>query len=122
MTDGHVQDHVAERIAAVRTATINDDAAAVHEALVLLRATLAAQSTEEHTVATSGAPAAVAAAGWQRILDRLDALLDRVGTDDHDCTCVVRAVELDLALRRQAKLDAVARRAAALVDPSTAVR
>ena len=110
---------LADRIAAVRAATINDDAAALHDALVELRAALAAPSTDD-TVATSGTPAAVAETGRRRILDQLDALLSRVGTDHHDCTCVVRAVELDLALRRQAKLDAVARRATALADPQAA--
>jgi len=95
----------------LRQAAVTGDVAAVHHELSRLR-----RAFVHHVLAEEGelahlpeTAAHVARQGQQRILAVLEDL--QSGHDDHggrggSCGCVVRVAELELALRRQAKLEA----------------
>jgi hypothetical protein len=94
----------------VRDAVERDDTESLHGALIRLRTALIGhvQAERPQLDALPDSAAAVALHGQRRLLRLLTDALFTPGDDDgvHDCNCVVRAAEIDLAVRRQAKLEA----------------
>jgi hemoglobin len=93
----------------VRDAVERDDTDALHAELTRLRAAVMDHVHAERPQldALTGSAAVVVVDGQQRLLRLLTEVLftptDQDGADD--CNCLVRAAEIDLALRRQAKLE-----------------
>ncbi|MBX3315115.1 MAG: hypothetical protein KF906_12445 [Actinobacteria bacterium] len=90
----------------LRLAAGRDDVVGVHTELFRLRSALV-----DHLNAERGDFAvlpdnlrAVAIHGQDQVLRLIDDLLAAVDAD-HDCTCIVRAIEVDVALQRQARLE-----------------
>lgn len=94
----------------LRRAAIGGEPDAVHAELSGLRTQLMQHLHAEHDPVSSltGALGQLVRDGQQRLLRVLDELLFSVEADDDTCTCIVRAAEVDLLLRRQAKLEATA--------------
>jgi hypothetical protein len=94
----------------VRDAVERDDTQGLHAALTCLRTAVMGHVHIERAQldALPDSAAAVALDGQRRLLRLLTDVLftsdDRDGLDD--CNCVVRAAEIELAVRRQAKLEA----------------
>lgn len=94
----------------VRDAVERDDTEGLHAHLTRLRTAVMDHVDAERAQldALPDPAAAVALDGQRRLLrlltDVLFAPADRDGRDD--CNCVVRAAEIELAVRRQAKLEA----------------
>ena len=98
----------------VRRAAASDDVELLHDALARLRAALI-----EHVHAEidefdnrPGAAGGVVRDGQRRLLRLLsDVLFDAAGDPGAvDCSCVVRAAEVEVALRRQSRLEHAVRR------------
>jgi hypothetical protein len=106
---------------AVRRAAVVDDTDRLHTELSRLRTNLVRHvHAERDMVSNLPAPAArVVGDGQRRLLRLLDELL--FASDDDavaGCTCLVRAAEVELALRRQARLEAkISQRSAPPVSP-----
>jgi hypothetical protein len=93
----------------VRGAVQRDDADGLHSELSRLRTALMDHVQDERKQLDGLAPSAASVAldGQQRLLRLVtDVLLAPAGRGDDDCNCVVRAAEIELALRRQARLEA----------------
>jgi hypothetical protein len=94
----------------VRDAVERDDTAGLHAALTSLRTAVVGHVHAERVQldALPDAAAAVALEGQQRLLRLLTDVLFTRGDGDglDECNCVVRAAEIELAVRRQAKLEA----------------
>lgn len=97
---------------AVRHAAISDDTDRLHVELCRLRTDLLLHLHAETEALSdlSTAAASVVADGQRRLLGLLDDLL--FVSDDgraEGCCCLVRAAEVEVALRRQARLEALVR-------------
>ena len=95
-----------EKTRSLRLAAGRDDVVGVHAELFRLRAALVDHLHAERGD-FAGLPdnlAEVAIHGQDQVLRLIDGLLVAVDAD-HDCTCIVRAIEVDLALQRQARLE-----------------
>ena len=108
----------------VRRAAASDDAEVLHDALARLRAALIqhVHAEEEGLNDLPGAAADLVRDGQRRLLRLLsDVLFDATdGPDAVDCSCIVRGAEIEVALRRQSRLENALRRRAAVVSPPTA--
>lgn len=94
----------------VRGAVEHDDTEGLHAELTRLRTAVMGHVHAERAqlVALPDSAAAVALDGQRRLLRLLtDALFDPADRGGDDCNCVVRAAEIELTVRRQAKLEAV---------------
>jgi len=93
----------------VRRAAVADDLTGVHRELSRLRTDLVSHlhAERDRLGSLAGATPVVVADGHRRLLRLLDDLLFRSGGDTSECSCIVRSAELEVALRRQAKLEAV---------------
>ena len=91
----------------VRRAAIGDDTDVLHAELTRLRHHLRLHVRAEHArlEEPASAAAAVTLAGQRRLLALVDALLFEAGTTTDGCRCRHRAAEIELALRRQARLE-----------------
>ncbi len=93
----------------VRDAVERDDTEGLHAALTRLR-TAAMGHVHAERVQLDALPdsaAAVALDGQRRLLRLLtDTLFDPTDRGGDDCNCLVRAAEIELTVRRQAKLEA----------------
>lgn len=92
----------------VRHAAKGDDTRRLHTALLRLRAALLEHVADEQKdlAALSDSTALVAGDGQRRLLRLITDVLFNGRDANADCNCAVRAVEIDLALRRQARLEA----------------
>jgi hypothetical protein len=94
----------------MREAVERDDTAGLHAALTRLRTAVVSHVHAEHPQldALPDAAAALALEGQRRLLGLLTDLVFTRGDGDgvDECNCVVRAAEIELAVRRQAKLEA----------------
>jgi hypothetical protein len=93
---------------AIRRAAAEGDTEQVHTELTRLRNGLLAHvHAERHFVGSLPPPSArLVGDGQRRLLELVDAVI--LGADDGrdgGCACLVRAVEVDAALRRQARLE-----------------
>jgi hypothetical protein len=91
---------------AVRGAAIRDDIEHMHIQLARLRTALVhhLQAEGARLATAPGSAATVARDGQQRLLRLVDEVVSGTG-DDAGCNCLVRAAELEVALRRQAMLE-----------------
>ena len=98
---------------AVRRAAVSDDTDRLHLELCRLRSALLVHvhAEREELSTLPAAEGAVVAEGQRRLLGLLDDLL-YVGDDGRaeGCTCLVRAAEVEVELRRQAMLETLVRR------------
>ncbi|GEM_PF-2782759 len=93
----------------VRAAAVAGDDDALHSELCGLRNALTEHLRAERLDApTNESVGRIVLEGQQRLLRLVDGLLfgPRDGVDD--CNCLVRATEVDIALRRQARLESLA--------------
>lgn len=92
----------------VRRAARDGDIDALHAHLEELRASLRDHIGGEPSGLSpnAGARGAVTSRGQQRPLSLLDSLLAATEDAPEECRCLVRAVEVEAALRRQARLEA----------------
>lgn len=97
---------------ALRRAAVDGDPDIVHAELWRLRTQVMQHHHAEHDPVSSltGALGQPVRDGQQRLLRVLGELLFGVEADDDTCTGIVRAAEVELLLRRQAKLEAAALR------------
>lgn len=95
---------------AVRRQSVLGDVEGLHRELARLRTELVLHlHSEQPTLASAGGTAAeVARDGQRRLLALLDDLLSSTEEDPGACNCLLRAAEVDVVLRRQAKLEAAA--------------
>ncbi len=106
----------------LRRAATDRDVGGVHAVLTRLRAALvehaAAETTElaELPESTGG----LARDGQRRLIRLIDDVLFDSVDGSSECNCIVRAVEIDLAVRRQARLEATIRRDRRAGDPGPA--
>ena len=95
----------------VRDAAVHGGADALHRELSQLHAALVqhVHAEADRFDGLSGATADVARNGQRRLLRLLsDVLFSEADTSDTErCNCLVRAAEIELALRRQAKVERV---------------
>lgn len=91
----------------LRQAVIDDDTEQVHRLLCRLRAELAPHVVSEHDrlPLERGSLSAIVVHGQRRLLKLVDEALLGDGEGD-GCNCLVRAVEIEIALRRQIRLEA----------------
>jgi hypothetical protein len=91
----------------LRRAAVGGDPDEVHAQLSRLRTQLMHHLRAEHRSVSSltGTVGELVRDGQQRLLRVLDELLFTVERDDAACTCIVRAAEVELLLRRQATLE-----------------
>jgi hypothetical protein len=106
---GRAPSHVELLVVAgeLRRAVLNDDLDAVHQELSRLRSDLVHHLQAERD-ALAGLPDAasiVVGAGQERLLRLLNELLYAVSDGPAECACLVRSAEIEVALRRQAKLE-----------------
>lgn len=92
----------------VRAAVIDDDSEQVHTLLCRLRADLVSHLRDERPRLSEarGSVRAVTTDGQQRLLELIDEVMLGLDDDPTGCNCLVRAVEIEIALRRQARLEA----------------
>ncbi|HET6949949.1 MAG TPA: hypothetical protein VFI47_06230 [Acidimicrobiales bacterium] len=90
----------------VRRAAVDADTERLHRELSRLRTALVLHLQAERARLHDGPAATITRDGQRRLLALLDDLLDDTCDDAGTCTCVVRAAEIDHALRRQALLEA----------------
>lgn len=92
---------------AVRRSAVGDDTVRLHSELSQLRAELVhhLHAEREHLDALPGMAAAVIRDGQERLLRLLTDVLFSAGNRPDECNCIVRAAEVELALRRQATLE-----------------
>lgn len=91
----------------LRRAALTDDLDAVHRELSRLRSDLVHHLRGERD-ALAGLPGAapiVVRDGQVRLLRLLNELLFTVSDDPAECACLVRSAEIEVVLRRQAKLE-----------------
>lgn len=93
---------------AMRRAVLDDDTEQIHVLLCRLRTDLV-----NHLRVERGRPSAASDAvrvvihdGHQRLLEQLDDAMLDMERDDTGCNCLVRSVQIEVALRRQAMLEA----------------
>lgn len=93
---------------ALRQAMLDDDTDEVHRLLCQLRADLVAHLRGERRRLHSAAEpvGAVVLDGQERLLELVDDVLLGADEDPQACNCLVRAVEIEVALRRQIRLEA----------------
>jgi hypothetical protein len=94
--------------AAARRAAVSGNRALVHAELARLRAALIRHldAEEADLDALPGTAAIVAHDGQRRLLRLIDDIDGGVDCDQDGCNCLVRAAGIDVALRRQARLEA----------------
>lgn len=96
----------------VRRAAAGDDTRRLHSELTRLRAALmdhvASERRELDELPES--TGRIAREGQRRLLRLVNDVLFNRSDANTDCNCVVRAVEIELALRRQARLETTIRR------------
>jgi len=94
----------------LRVAAAGGEPDAVHAELSRLRTQLVYHLQAEHEplASVTGALGQLTRNGQHRLLRVLDDLLFSTEADDGGCTCIVRAAEVELLLRRQVKLEAAA--------------
>jgi hypothetical protein len=93
----------------VRRAVLNDDTERLHAELTCLHGDLLQHVHDERELvgAQPVRTAKVVRDGERRLLRLLsDVLYSAPAAGDRECTCVVRSAEIELLLRRQAKLEA----------------
>lgn len=91
---------------AVRRAVVDDDTETMHVLWCQLRADLATHvRSERERLPEHGSLGVMVVDGQRRLLELLDEVMLGMGRDP-DCNCLVRAAEVEVALRRQARLEA----------------
>jgi hypothetical protein len=91
----------------LRRAALIEDLDAIHRELSRLRSDLVHHLRAERD-ALAGLPGAIPVVvcdGQERLLRLLDELLFALSDDPAECACLVRSAEIEVALRRQAKLE-----------------
>lgn len=93
----------------MRDAATEENTRGLHSALTRLRAALLEHVANEQDdlAALSDSTALIARNGQRRLLALVTDVLFSGSDAGADCNCVVRAVEIDVALRRQARLEAI---------------
>ena len=96
------------RARTLRRAAIDGDLTRTHDELSQLRNALVhhLHAEQDRVARLREATARVVRDGQHRVLALLDDLLFDTETLDGSCNCVVRATEVELMMRRQAKLEA----------------
>jgi hypothetical protein len=92
----------------LRQATIVGDSEQLHADLARLRTALVHHLSDEQTRMPDelAATGTIIRNGQRRLLRLVDDVVFDVLRDKPTCTCLVRAAEIELALRRQARLEA----------------
>ena len=92
----------------LRRAAVDADLPAIHDQLAALRSHLLdhLHAEADGVARLPGATPEVVRSGQERILRLLDELLFAADDGATDCTCLLRSAEIEVALRRQAKLEA----------------
>lgn len=93
---------------ALREATIVGDSEQLHADLARLRTALVHHVSDEQTRMPDDLAAtdSIIRDGQRRLLRLVDEVVFEALRDEPTCTCLVRAAEIELALRRQARLEA----------------
>jgi hypothetical protein len=93
---------------ALRAAAVADDVDGVHSELASLRTALLEhlQHRAEDLTSLSEPVRLVVVDGQRRVLALLNDLLLGPRADEDGCCCLLRAAEVELAVRRQARLEA----------------
>lgn len=93
---------------ALRRAVRDEDQEQVHGLLCRLRSELVPHVRDERPqlASTRASAGAVVLDGQRRLLHLVDDALLGLGDDSDGCTCLVRAIEIDVALRRLVRLEA----------------
>lgn len=91
----------------MRTAVVDDDTDKVHELLHEIRAGLTRHIAAEQAeaVPTSQTAALLVSDGQRRLLSLIEEVLGTIDDDLRGCACIVRSVEIEIALKRQAQLE-----------------
>jgi hypothetical protein len=94
--------------AAVRRAAVSGDTALVHAELDRFRVALTRHLAAERDEidALPGTAAVVARDGQRRLLHLLDDIVEGRSCEHGGCNCLVRTARIEVALRRQARLEA----------------
>jgi hypothetical protein len=93
---------------ALREATIVGDSEQLHADLSRLRTALVRHLSDEQTwmLGDLAAIGSIIRDGQRRLLRLVDGVVFEALRDEPTCTCLVRAAEIELALRRQVRLEA----------------
>lgn len=91
----------------LRRAVLTDDLDVIHRELSRLRSDLVhhLQAERDALAGLPGAAPIVVRDGQERLLRLLNELLFAASDDPAECACLVRSAEIEVALRRQAKLE-----------------
>lgn len=97
-----------ETARALRRAMLDEDTDRVHRLLCRLRADLVdhVHGERRHLPSTGASVSSVVLVGQERLLELVDEVLLGVDRDAQACNCLLRSVEIDVALRRQVHLEA----------------
>lgn len=93
---------------AVQHAVIEDDTDEVHALLCRLRADLVTHlhAERQRLLSGQGSLDRVVLDGQRRLMTLLEDVIAGMGDGPGECNCLVRAAEIEIALRRQARLEA----------------